>query len=261
MPLSESLSDVRVDLILRQIDRESITVEKPFLVKCNLVVSVTMPSSRGSAAKRRRILTLAIQHVQPPRVLRSPVISSFLEKKITLPKASSSPFSPSVSKRQSLPQATPSQDISTYDQLGSVFTEIPLLPAPFAEGEDESKFMGSSGVVYLGKSSILLDPIELLCGETDKPTDATHEDDTSDVNEPDNERVLTVRNFELSYMSLRKGFCTFGGLRVLLLKDAWIDEDGPASNSGMEGEEGIAPRTQARILEEWGVIGELWIKT
>ena len=137
-----------------------------------------------------------------------------------------------------------------------MFTEIPLLPAPFAEGEDESKFMGSSGVVFLGRSSIPLDPIELLCGETDQPTDATHGDDTSEANEYDNERVLTVRNFELSYMSLRKGFCTFGGLRVLLLKDAWTDEGGSASNPDMEG---IAPRTPARILEEWGVIGEIWV--
>jgi hypothetical protein len=184
------------------------------------------------------------------------VTASFPQTNRSLPNASSS--SP-VPKRQSLSQTTHSQDDSSGDKLDSVFTETSFLPAPFAEGADESKFMESSGVAFLGNSSIRLDPIELLSDDDHTSTDTTHGDDFSEVDESDSRRALVERDFELLYMPLRKGFCTFGGLRVLLLEDAWVSGDGSASDSVVKRDEELSPRTQARILEEWSVIGEVWV--
>jgi hypothetical protein len=141
-----------------------------------------------------------------------------------------------------------------------VFTEIPLLPAPFAEGGDEGKFTDSAGIAFLGNSSIPLDPIIILPVKGNRPVDAVDGDDSGDPDENEIERVLTVRDFELSYLPLRKGFSTFGGLRVLLLEDTWIIEDGPASVAGMVQGEAIPPRTPARVLKEWSVIGEIWVR-
>jgi hypothetical protein len=120
--------------------------------------------------------------------------------------------------------------------------------------------MGPAGVAFLGNSNIPLDPIMLLPGMGNRSVDTADDDNSSDADENEIERVLTVRDFELSYLPLRKGFSTFGGLRVLLLEDMWITEDDPASVAGVVQGQGILPRTPARVLEEWSVIGEIWVQ-
>jgi hypothetical protein len=249
---------------LHYCDRETITVEKPFSIKCDLIVSAAPPSSRPTHPKRRRILTLAIQHVQPPRVLVSPDIVSFSDAHITSPRGPSSsthtPGSSSlVSKSPALLQGASRQSGDDAEQLGSTFTEVPLLPAPFAQGADEINFAGPSSVLFLGNSTINLDSIELTCDEGEAPRADADDSDVS--NEYASEHVLTTRNFELVYMPLQKGFCTFGGLRVLLLEDKLADGDGIVSDDAANQKERISQRVPTRILKEWSVVGEVWVKT
>jgi len=51
-------------------------------------------------------------------------------------------------------------------------------------------------------------------------------------------RETTSREFKLEYIAFRKGFCTVGGLRLL------VAGDGPV----------------ASVAKEWDVIGEMWVR-
>lgn len=58
-------------------------------------------------------------------------------------------------------------------------------------------------------------------------------------------------NFELEYIPLKEGFATLGGLRVILLGDAEVDD--PRDVDSTEG------RRDLRVLKEWDIFGEVWI--
>jgi hypothetical protein len=153
---------------------------------------------------------------------------------------------------RSAPEASSRQDDTDGDQEGGVFSDVPLLPPPFAQGVDEFKFAGQTSVVFLGPSAVVLEPIRFSSQDL---TDTGEDDEASD------QRVRTTCTFVLSYLPLRKGFATFGGLRILLVDDRLAHDDDATSDEG--GEKDSEPTRQAdvRILEEWGVIGEIWVNS
>jgi hypothetical protein len=88
--------------------------------------------------------------------------------------------------------------------------EAIALPSPFALTEEVAK---KRGVSPAGASAF---PLEM-----------------------ENEEGGTVsREFKLEYFAFKKGFCTVGGLRVLIVGEGAV----------------------ASVVKEWNVIGEMWVK-
>ncbi len=59
--------DMDADVIVRHIPRQSLAVEKPFNIKFTVTVAAPVPPARLGIPRKQRILTVGIQHVQPPR--------------------------------------------------------------------------------------------------------------------------------------------------------------------------------------------------
>ena len=89
-------------------------------------------------------------------------------------------------------------------------TEAVVLPSPFTLSEEAGKKRGASPA---GASAFPLE-IEAEGGEA------------------------ASREFKLEYIAFKRGFCTVGGLRVL------VTGDGPA----------------VTVAKEWNVIGEMWVR-
>lgn len=89
-------------------------------------------------------------------------------------------------------------------------TEVMILPSPYALSEEAAKKRGASPT---GASAF---PLEMEMREGD----------------------TTSREFKLEYIAFKKGFCTVGGLRVL------VAGGGPV----------------ASVAKEWNVIGEMWVR-
>ncbi|CAL1704051.1 unnamed protein product [Somion occarium] len=61
-------SDIEVDLLVRAIPRDELSVEKPFRIAFSLNVSVPVPLAPAGQPRKKRIVSFAVQHVQPPRL-------------------------------------------------------------------------------------------------------------------------------------------------------------------------------------------------
>lgn len=61
------VADIEVDLVVRLMPHDALSVEKPFRVTFTLNVSALVPLAPAGQSRRKRSLTFAIQHVQPPR--------------------------------------------------------------------------------------------------------------------------------------------------------------------------------------------------
>jgi hypothetical protein len=93
---------------------------------------------------------------------------------------------------------------------GGEENEAMVLPSPFTLTEDIAKKRGASPA---GASALLLE-IETGGGKA------------------------AFREFKLEYIPFKKGFCTVGGLRALVVGD------GPV----------------ASVVREWSVVGEMWVR-
>jgi len=82
-------------------------------------------------------------------------------------------------------------------------------------------------------------------------------------------RAEAAQEFDLSYVPLVKGFSKIGGLRVILIEDKLTHENQTLSNEAVGGPfnggqnrmSGARRSTEVRILKEWSVMGEIWVKT
>ena len=88
--------------------------------------------------------------------------------------------------------------------------EAMILPSPFTLSEEIATGRGASPT---GASAFPLD-VEIEGGEA------------------------VSREFKVEYVAFKRGFCTVGGLRVLVVGD------GPV----------------ASVAREWNVVGEMWVK-
>ena len=218
LPTAPSVS---VDLVVVDFPREEITVDKPFQLTCRLTVSALVQQETN------RPLSFVIQHLLP---IRTTVVGSSRHQEegrqlrqgsITLASGQSTPsptgtpprgnFSFSESLAQRLLVASPRvmYKDETENEGGSE-TEAVVLPSPFTLSEEAAKKRGASPA---GASAFPLE-METAGGET------------------------ASREFKLEYIAFKKGFCTVGGLRVL------VTGDGPV----------------ASVAKEWNVIGEMWVR-
>ncbi|KAH9952206.1 hypothetical protein B0H21DRAFT_716167 [Amylocystis lapponica] len=290
-PAARRPEDIQVDLVVRSIPHESLCVEQPFEIAFTIAISALIPTPRPTEARKQRILSLVVQHLEPPRI-QPTVISDAIAQPI-VPRESWSPRMPSSGLSTPSPSGTPYrgdfQDalaqkllVASPRQLdndGDTDTdggETPAppgarggfnavhLPAPYARAESSV----SKDVVFLGTSALFLPQLRLAV-----PPDAVvrtehekkHERDWS-VSTTDSEadsevefdgthsiKMVVCQEFELSYLPLRRGFAKVGGLRVVLVEDRIADE-------GSAGDEETRYSTEVRTLKEWDVVGEIWVR-
>ncbi|KZT03573.1 DUF974-domain-containing protein [Laetiporus sulphureus 93-53] len=298
--------DVEVDLVVRHIPRESIKIEKPFAIAFTVNVSAPVPTPRPGDTCRARVLSLVVQHVQPPRGItasalptsdtataRSELFSPpVLSSGFSTPSPRSTPhradFQDSLAQRLRVASprrgqldeedsrantdgdATPpaASDVRTGD-------ETVILPPPYTQDDftDAKTPVRPSNVVFSGVSAVFLPQIRLTAPEGSvaviEPAMPIHERNISTStagSAADSElenmagratvKVMTSQDFELSYISLRGGFSTIGGLRVVLVEDRLVEEGESSDGAGT-----THYMTEPRVLKEWGVVGELWVES
>ncbi|CDO69023.1 hypothetical protein BN946_scf184834.g30 [Trametes cinnabarina] len=129
----------------------------------------------------------------------------------------------------------------------------------------------SERVTFLGTSALFLPPLRLPvpdpptllerhAGHSRGVSDSTDSSADSDAEESvsviDRVKVTASQEFELSYLPLKTGFSTVGGLRILIVDDRIVEED-EVADGAILGHYAMEPRT----LKEWDIVGEIWVKS
>ncbi|TFK42800.1 hypothetical protein BDQ12DRAFT_710033 [Crucibulum laeve] len=238
-----SLPPLDVHLIVRHVPRNTIAIEKPFDI--SFALAITSPIQRD----HRRNVKLAIQHLQPPRVsipATSPITEPFTPRLPssgqTTPLSATGTFNYALAHQKiTIASARPvdNQPEPDFQARQSDDTE-PTLPPPYYDGPDELRHM-SHGAVFVGSSAVFLPPVVLL---------------SANLNEATKDNIAAAEaivEFRQSFVPLRRGFSTVGGLRILLVEDELFSE-----------EEQEAPSIQTynsrrvRTLREYDVVAEIW---
>lgn len=246
--------EIEPTLVVRDVPRDFISVATPFTIAFSLGLSSSVPVHPSNPA-RRRTLTLAVQHLQPPRAMAPAPLLGQTQDPFT-PRINSPGFSTPSPMSGTFNYALAHQKLGEVARAGGAGNHEGsrvLLPPPFFQGHDELKSVKSSaGVVFVGPSTVFLPPVELA----PEPDQSGAADEAGD--EPIVEKLQAVQDFELTYMPLVKGFGTVGGLRVLLVEDK---HDGDAEVLEEDVHDGKSHRREAKILKEWDVIGEVWVSS
>ncbi|KAJ7090197.1 hypothetical protein B0H15DRAFT_837467 [Mycena belliarum] len=242
-PALPSVSDIDVSLTVRNIPRDSIKLETPF--KITLTLAVSVPVTTG----RRRSLTLAIQHLQPPRVTvptifpphppPEPYSPRFTSPGFSAPSPMSATFNYALAHQKLLAVSPARQGLNDNDNVN-----IWTLPPPFFEGADELHFI-KSGVAFCGNSALFLPPFQFITSVSG------HEK----IESNQVARVQEAQDFELHYVPISRGFHTVGGLRAVLLEDKYSEDSADALDDKH------AFPSEMKTLKEWDVVGEIWVTT
>lgn len=132
-----------------------------------------------------------------------------------------------------------------------------LLPPPFTDKPEDKRLEHSKGIVFLGPSTIFLENMR-LSGPTDDGEQGDKQGDGHDATL----RGEAAQGFDLSYIPLVAGFASIGGLRIILVDDQLVDRDQTLLKDVREGISNgdTSVKNNIRILKEWDVIGEIWVK-
>lgn len=246
MPSSVPLPELEVQLLVRSIPREGIQLEKPFSVSFSAIISSGIPPS-GKGHMGRRI-KLAIQHIRP-RTIPPPTLSPPVEalspripssSGFSTPSSAPTTFNYALAHQKILAASSqlPAPEPLPYDD-DLPNTEVNVLPPPYFEGgSDEYKH---SGVSFVGPSATFLPIVDLLVSNAQTKGEAPS-------------KIQAVQDFDLSFVALRKGFSTLGGIRVLLVDDSLTQ--------GVQEENDKNVRAKrAQVLREYGVVGEVWVSS
>ncbi|KAJ7582536.1 DUF974-domain-containing protein [Mycena floridula] len=228
--------DLEVNLVVRDVPGEPVKLERPFKI------SFTLAASSPIQTDPRRIITLAVQHLQSSQNVGPPLSAVPPPQDAFSPRFTSPGFStpsPTTSTtfnyalaHQKLLVASPRLSASEEPDFGHSGDNFTSLPAPFFEAD--GKPSKPPGVMFYGSSTYILPPLELL------PSD--------------NNRVYGTQDFDMSYIPVQTGFSPVGGLRVLLLNDRGEEEE----NTDQVSKE---HRQITRTLKEWDVVAEVWVST
>jgi len=241
-----SIPDLEVCLVIRDDLRRFVRVDEPFTILFSLVLSSSAASDR---VQQGRHVSLAVQHLQPPRITAPSLGPTGPIPDAPNSRPTSSGYSTptsmvihsydySLANQKLLVAASPTQRQHTRDQdlLRTGGGEAVILPPPYFDGSDEHQAR-LNNVTFIGSSVLLLPPIEV-----------------SATSHPGEQKLTAIQEFELSYLPLRKGFTTVGGLRVLLIDDSFV-RDAQHFEDFTRGE----MHRRARTLKEWDVISEVWV--
>ncbi|KAH9925302.1 uncharacterized protein B0H18DRAFT_1009552 [Fomitopsis serialis] len=183
--------DVEVDLVVRNIPRSSIRVDKPFTVSLTVNVASPVPVARPGEPRQSRFLSLAVQHTQPlrsvpvPLIAAAPALQNRTEPqspRLASGMSTPSPFgTPQRADFQDFlaqkllvasPRGTNTDDDDTQTETGMAGTPAPpgapshitkvILPPPFTEGPADGKRSSrTSHIVYQGSSALFLPQLRL----------------------------------------------------------------------------------------------------
>ena len=274
----QTIQDLDVDLVVRSIPRSHVPLEQPFKVIFELTLSALLP-----APGMTRLVRLMIQHLQPTPAppasnIRHPtralVSASSLDvssprahanrnfqRDVEPPESGSPTMSPKrgvfnfgLGLNQTLTESLPfnhnhtagppisSPDTESRQSPTEIPTRPPLirLPPPF------SSSIKSRNILPLGASVVSLPPFQLIRSQL-----GTSTSEISSIHA----KAETIREFECTFIPMRKGLANVGGLRVLLVEDREVEE---ANN---QDDLVFLPHVdaEAKVLREWDAVGEVWI--
>ncbi|KAF8636689.1 hypothetical protein AX17_003494 [Amanita inopinata Kibby_2008] len=248
---------LEVTLIVRELPRKEIVVEKPFTVKLALVITESVQIWR----EQQRMVRIAVQRLQPSRAV--PATTMVPSVDVLSPRLPSSGMSTpslsvgtfnyavahqkllSLSGSSNLESTDTSRNTERFSTQDGPNENVGLPPPTFESADDVKSGARQPSVVYVGSSTVFLPGIVL-------GTRAL-KDDQGQV-----AKASAVQEFEATYVPLQKGFATFGGLRAILVEDRIGDgSDLPDGSeiSALKDARGKA----AQVLKEWDVIGEIWV--
>ncbi|RPD65869.1 DUF974-domain-containing protein [Lentinus tigrinus ALCF2SS1-7] len=290
--------DVDIDLVVTSIPRDSLTIDKPFDISFKITAQAPVPTARPNEPRRQRIISLVVQHAQPPKQLGvAAAVASAVATSTGPPQGTWSPRLPSSGFSTPSPYATPLRGdfhdtlaqrllVASPRQMHADGAEsdggetpgpnmhaagrVYDLPPPELRtqpgAEPTSKPGPSDGIVFLGTSALFLPPLRFPVPNpplhepghargVSSSTDSSVESENEDMPlVPDRLKVTAAQEFELSYLPLKSGFLNVGGLRVLLVEDRLADD-------GDDGDGALGLPIEPRILKEWDVVAELWVKS
>lgn len=268
---------VDVDLIVKDIPRQDVFVEKPF--KIGFTLSVAAPV--GFVGKQR-VLSVVVQHVQlpmisatsststttlPPTITESaakPRVQSF---SITSPSTTSTPMSRKtsismLSSNERTLVGSPTEQNSPLPTVPERFASNNTLPPPVPAPQDEDKYAKSAYIRYLGPSAMFLPSLRLSAPAQPIREPGVGFESAEVAKEGLGTRVEGSWDFELEYLPRRTGFWNVGGLRAVLVSDRYEDSDERETVAGHEGlEERKVVIEGVRVLKEWPVVGEVWVRS
>ena len=257
-PSSIPTEPLDVDLIVTNIPPGPITVGQPFDVNFRLGISSILREGC------RKIVSIAIQHVQtvspPPTAAPNASTAAFPFAPapvdgITSPRLGHANLGSIASNPLS---RTPSQGPSFDDkmlvkspqqqQLGG---EIRLL-RPIPVSGDEERYAKVDDVRFIGSSVQILQPIALTSPAHSQVADDSSDDETLASVEAHvkSSRIEGYADFDLTWLPLRPGLLSVGGIRASLIDSRMEDIQGEKTSEL----DGLSPRT----LKEWDIIGEVW---
>jgi trafficking protein particle complex subunit 13 len=214
-------------------------MEKPFSISFGVVLSTTIPS--GKEGLKRKV-ALAVQYISPRTLpaLGASIVNieaaapSVLSPGIPTPSSPSATFNYTLAHQKILAAASrPFTEAVSRDTNNPGHSQTVFLPPYFGE-EANGKISLSSMVVPVGPSLLFLPPVELGL--------SSHQEEGL------SSKAQLVQEFEMTFVALQRGLSTVGGVRILLVDDD-LDE---GENKRMK------TQTQARVLKEYEVVGELW---
>ncbi|KAJ8482272.1 hypothetical protein ONZ51_g5473 [Trametes cubensis] len=258
-PAQRPPDEVAVDLVVTSIPRDSMAIDKPFTIGFKLTAQAPAPVARPNEPRRQRIISLVVQHTRSPR-----------QMSVAAAVASARLLVASPRKVNAELDSDAGTDGGETPAPG-MYSAARVIDLPPPESRAQSGATSSDGVTFLGTSALFLPPLRLPIPDPPAPlpsqaghsrgisdsTDSSADSDAEDLaSKIDRIKVNASQEFELSYLPLKTGFITVGGLRVLLVEDRLADED-----DGFEGVIAGQYATEPRTLREWDVVGEIWVKS
>lgn len=291
---------IDADLIVRYLPRDDVVAQKPFKVDFTVSLAAPVPPARPGQPRKQRILSLAIQHVQPapppvpaavspPHTSNTDVWSPRISSGFSTPSPYATPYRADFpdSLAQRLLVASPRETLVELDLESNADTdgrdtagETPaahaaryeniavLLPPPFANSESDGSGPRSKDVVFVGPSAIMLPPLHLSAPATTEGVAPGHER-TDSESTTDSEADSDLHE-------------TIGGsiVRAIASQDFELEflplKSGFATVGGLrvllvedrlvdieeDASEARSNRfSEARTLQEWDVVAEVWVKS
>ncbi|KAG1774257.1 DUF974-domain-containing protein [Suillus placidus] len=244
-PVPALVLGVEVDVIINQIARESIVVERPFKIAFTATVSAALPKTKG----KQRVIALAVQHLQYPRATTIAYPEPFQATETISSRFSSLALTSATSTLAIPVQSSPnmaSENLLVISPEEMLARSGPTLPPPYFEFADEEKRAKLKGCVFVGPSTQFLNPITLT-----GPSHASHHEDSSD---DDVEKAEGSQEFELTFLPVQTGFVRAGGLRILLVRDELVDVGTDQTTHRLG-----SGAMEASTIKELDVVAELWV--
>jgi len=241
LPYTAQPPNLDIGLVLLDMHRGDIRVEHAFTATFRLSIGGPVPRTHTG---KRRIVQVAVQHVQTRRAVLVPGPDGTLTSASRVDAFGFPTPSPTVASRiAEAMEASPRPLYASPKHMSGGMQ----LPSPYDNRPGVEGTSASASCHFLGSSTQVLPPIQLSFPEG-LASDAQTED--TDGPEP---KGAGSWEFTLAYMPTQTGFVRVGGVRIILTKDELIDE-------GIELDEHISQGSfQPRLLKEIECVAEVWV--